>query len=221
MRGTFKPFEARPQRSLALFRSDLYDDIAFVSSPTQGRAFFANIGQTRRQGLDAELQLKTGRWLAYVSYSYIDATYQSGFVEASGANPAADANGNITVHPGNHLPGIPAHQVKLGAYYNVTDKWMVGATAIFTSGAYLYGDEANLTASARHPYALLAASARAIASCPISRFSPGARTSPTRRIRPTVRFRRPGQWCLPRHPVPQIRAATARPPRSLSMAACG
>ena len=106
LRGTFKPFEeAELHYSLALFRSDLYDDIAFVNSPTQGRAFFANIGQTRRQGLDAELQLKTGRWLAYVSYSYIDATYQSGFVEASGANPAADANSSITVHPGDTSPG--------------------------------------------------------------------------------------------------------------------
>jgi len=146
LRGTFKPFdEAELHYSLALFRSDLDDDIAFVNSPTQGRAFFANIGRTRRQGLDAELQFKTERWLAYAGYSYIDATYQSGFIEASGNNPAADANGNITVQPGNHLPGIPAHQIKLGAYYNVTDKWTVGATAIFASGTYLFGDEANLT----------------------------------------------------------------------------
>jgi outer membrane receptor protein involved in Fe transport len=35
--------------------------------------------------------------------------------------------------------------MKLGAYYNVTDKWTVGATALFASGAYLFGDEANLT----------------------------------------------------------------------------
>ena len=91
------------------------------------------------------MQFKTDRWLAYVAYSYIDATFQSGFVEAAGNNPAADANGNITVQPGNRLPGIPTNQVKLGAYYKVTDKWTVGGTAIAASGAFLFGDEANLT----------------------------------------------------------------------------
>ena len=70
---------------------------------------------------------------------------KSGFVEAAGSNPAGDANGNITVQPGNRLPGIPANQAKLGAYYKVTDKWTVGGTAIVASGAFLFGDEANLT----------------------------------------------------------------------------
>jgi iron complex outermembrane receptor protein len=80
-----------------------------------------------------------------VAYSYIEATYQSGFVEASGSNPAADANGNITIRPGNKLPGIPTNQVKLGVNFKVTDKWTVGATAIAASSASLFGDEANLT----------------------------------------------------------------------------
>jgi iron complex outermembrane recepter protein len=146
VRGTFAPFDgAKLSYNLGLFRSNLDNDIAFINSVTQGRAFFANIGQTRRQGIDAGLQFKTDRWLAYLAYSYIDATYQSGFVEASGNNPAADANGNLTVRPGNRLPGIPANQLKFGAYYKVTDKWTVGATGVAASGAYLFGDEANLT----------------------------------------------------------------------------
>ena len=65
--------------------------------------------------------------------------------KAAGSNPAADANGNITIQPGNRLPGIPANQVKLGVYYKATDKWTVGASAISASSAYLFGDEANLT----------------------------------------------------------------------------
>jgi iron complex outermembrane receptor protein len=146
VRGTFTPFDgARLSYNVGLFHSDLDDDIAFINSPTQGRAFFANIGQTRRQGIDTGLQLKTDRWLGYIAYSYIDATYQSGFVEAAGSNPAADANGNITVRAGNRLPGIPAHNLKFGANYKVTDKWTVGASAAATSGVYLFGDEANLT----------------------------------------------------------------------------
>jgi iron complex outermembrane recepter protein len=146
VRGTFTPFDgARLSYNLALFHSNLDDDIAFINSTTQGRAFFANIGQTRRQGIDVGLQFKTDRWLAYIAYSYIDATFQSGFVEASGNNPASAPDGSITVRPGERLPGIPANQVKFGAYRNVTGKWTVGATAIAASGAYLFGDEANLT----------------------------------------------------------------------------
>jgi iron complex outermembrane receptor protein len=146
VRGTFAPFGgANLSYNLGLFHTDLNNDIAFINSVTTGRAFFANIGDTRRQGVDAGLQLKTDRWLAYVAYTYTDATFQSGFVESAGSNPAADANGNITVQSGNHLPGIPANQAKLGVYYKVTDKWTVGGTAIVASGAFLSGDEANLT----------------------------------------------------------------------------
>ena len=147
VRGNFAPFDgAKLSYNLALFRSNLDNDIAFINSATQGRAFFANIGETRRQGIDVGAQLKTDRWLAYIAYTYISATFQSGFVEGSGNNPAADANGTITIRPGNRLPGIPANQLKFGVYYNATDKWTVGASAILASSAYLFGDEANLTA---------------------------------------------------------------------------
>ena len=146
VRGTVKPAaEATLKYDLSLYRSDLDDDIAFVNSAAQGRAFFANIGRTRRQGIDAEVALETPRWSAFVAYSFIDATYQTSFVEGAGDNPAADANGNITVNPGSRLPGIPAHQLKLGGSYNLTDKWSVGATVIGASSQYLFGDEANLT----------------------------------------------------------------------------
>jgi iron complex outermembrane recepter protein len=147
LRGSIKPDKDSNLRySLGFFRTDLDDDIALVNSPTQGRAFFENIGSTRRQGIEADLQFSNDRWRAYLSYSLIDATYQSGFVESSSLNPSADANGNITVQPGNRLPGIPMHQIKAGAYYKVTDKWTIGATAIAASSTYLFGDEANLNA---------------------------------------------------------------------------
>ncbi len=145
-RGTFAPSDgASLSYNIGLFHTDLNNDIAFINSVTTGRAFFANIGVARRQGIDAGLQFKTDRWLAYVAYTYTDATYQSGFTESAGSNPAADANGNITIQRGDRLPGIPVNQIKLGVYYNVTDKWTVGATAIGASTAFLFGDEANLT----------------------------------------------------------------------------
>jgi iron complex outermembrane recepter protein len=100
--------------NLGVYRSNLDDDIIFVNSVTVNRAFFTNVDQTRRQGIDAGIQYKTPRWSAYLAYSYTDtytdATFQSTFVEAAGSNPAADANGNITINPGNRLPGVPAQK---------------------------------------------------------------------------------------------------------------
>jgi outer membrane receptor protein involved in Fe transport len=146
LRGSFGlGGEGRLSYNLGLFRSNLDDDIVFVNSVTLNRAFFTNIGQTRRQGVDAGIQYKTPRWSAYLAYTYTDATFQSSFVEAAGSNPAGDANGNLTISSGNRLPGIPAHQAKLGVTVHVTDQWTVGAVVLAQTGQYLFGDEANVT----------------------------------------------------------------------------
>src|SRR5208282_2046857 len=146
IRGTFAPApDATLTYGIAFYHTELDNDIAFINSVTTGRAYFANVGQTQREGVDVSLELTTDRWLAYLAYSYIDASYQTGFVESAGSNPAADANGNITVQPGDKLPGIPANQLKLGAYYKLTPAWTLGAVGVAASGAYLFGDEANLT----------------------------------------------------------------------------
>jgi outer membrane receptor protein involved in Fe transport len=110
-----------------------------------GRAYFQNVGATQRQGVDLGLKLAAGRWKLSLNYAYTDATFRTGFVENGGNNPAADINGNITIRPGNHLPGVPAQQIKLGASYQVTDAWTIGTTVTGTSATYLFGDEANLT----------------------------------------------------------------------------
>ncbi len=144
-RGTLTPFPtAKVDWNLSLFHTNLDDDIAFVQSVVLGRGFFQNVGATQRQGFDAGLNFRSKRWLAYINYTYTDATFQSTFEESSPLNPFADANGNILVQPGDHLPGVPTHLVKFGVQYKATDKWTVGATAIGASSQYLFGDEANL-----------------------------------------------------------------------------
>ena len=114
LRGQFHPWtDAALAWNVAYFHTDLDDDILFVNSPVAGRGFFQNVGATRRQGVDVAARLTTGRLLAYASYSFIDATFQSGFIASSEDNPGADANGNIQVRPGDRLPGIPRRLLKL------------------------------------------------------------------------------------------------------------
>ncbi len=146
VRGQLTPFAGATLSSdLAFYRTTLDNDIQAVNSQIQGRAFFRNVGATLRQGVDLKLQLKTDRVLAWASYSYIDASFLTGFTASSENNPGADAEGNIQIRPGDRLPGIPANLFKLGVDYKPTDNWTVGGTGIVASGQFLFGDEANLT----------------------------------------------------------------------------
>jgi outer membrane receptor protein involved in Fe transport len=130
---------------LGVFHTNSDDDIVFVNSVRLGRAFFTNVGQTRRQGVSARIAVKQGRWSASLNYTYTDATFRSGFVESAGANPAADAFGNITIVPGDRLPGVPANKLTADFDVRLSKLWTAGGSIVVQSGQYLFGDEANLT----------------------------------------------------------------------------
>ena len=146
--------EATLTSDVAIYRTTLSNDILAVGSSLPGLQFFQNVGGTLRQGADLTLKLNYRRLSVLAGYSYIDAEFQTGFTEQSPDNPGADANGNIFVSPGNHLPGIPQNVLKLGADYKITDSWTVGGAGIAAEGQYLFGDEANLNAKSR-PYFVL------------------------------------------------------------------
>jgi len=78
-----------------------------------------------------------------LSYSHVDATFQSTFLLPSALNSAADADGNILVSAGDRLPGIPADRVKLDADYALLQDWSVGGALVYESAQYFRGDEAN------------------------------------------------------------------------------
>jgi len=145
LRGKFTLPDLVPGRfgwNFGLFRTDLNNDIYGVATSIS-TTFFENIGSTRRQGIETGLAYNDDKWSVYGNYSLVDATFRSPLTLPSPSNPFADAAGNIQVAPGDRLPGIPEHQLKLGADYHVTPHWTVGGTFIFNSDQFFRGDESN------------------------------------------------------------------------------
>jgi iron complex outermembrane receptor protein len=120
-------------------------DIQYVASGTMGRAYFRNIGSTRRRGLEAGLTVTSDHLSAYLDYALTDATYRTALILDSPNNPVADAGGQITVSPGDRLPGIAKHSLKFGARFQATGQLSLALGGRAVSGQYLFGDEANLT----------------------------------------------------------------------------
>jgi iron complex outermembrane receptor protein len=131
--------------NVGAFRTNVDDDIYAIST-TLSTGFFQNVGSTRRQGVQAGVTWNGTRAQAYLNYNYVDATFQSAFTLSSPSNPAQDANGNIQVEPGDHLPGIPRHRIKAGADYSVLPQWTIGGTLTYVSTQFYRGDESNQNA---------------------------------------------------------------------------
>jgi len=145
------------QWNATVYNTDLTDDIYFVSF-TPDRSFFQNIGNTRRRGFETGIQGKVGKASFRLNYSLTDATFQSGFLTASPNNSSAGTlvQGDslvasltptgyqqISVKPGDKIPGIPLHNLNASFNYEVTPDWNVGFTAILHSSAFVRGNENN------------------------------------------------------------------------------
>lgn len=108
----------------------------------QGFGYFQNVGSTRRQGVEAEVNLKSGALVLYASYAFVDARFRDAPTLGSNS-PFADADGNIRVLPGNQIPTIPQHRVKARVDYSVTDAFKIGADMLFVGSQYFVGDDSN------------------------------------------------------------------------------
>ena len=143
LRGQFNVAQGLVNWTVGGFRALNTNDIIAVASPIVGHQFFQNAGDTLRQGIEANVNYKQDRWNIYANYTYVDATFQNALTLQSPFNPFADANGNIFVVPGDHLTGIPNFRFKLGAEYQVTKPWKVGADLNVVGSQWLVGDESN------------------------------------------------------------------------------
>ena len=128
--------------NVGVYRTNAFNDILLLATPINGFGFFSNVGETRRQGIEAGLTYKSEKWTASLNYSFLDATFLENLTLSSNS-PAANANGDIFVHPGDYLPLMPAHRVVLDVEYQVTPQWSIGADAKFVSSQFLVGDASN------------------------------------------------------------------------------
>ncbi len=145
LRGSFTTGDKTGQLGwgLGAFRTGLTDDIINVASTVPMFGYFQNAGKTLREGIEARLSYRWNRWNTYANYTYVNAVYENPLTISSPNNPYADANGNIFVNPGDHLPAVPAHRFKAGAEYAVTDGWKLGTDLNVVGSQYLIHDDAN------------------------------------------------------------------------------
>lgn len=146
LRGNTALGEGKLEWNATFFRTESDNDIVALASSIAGRGYFTNVPSTQRQGVDLSTHYRASAWSAYASYSYLDASYQFTGMLASPNNPNADANGNVTVTPGRHIPLNPANMVRAGGDVDVTEKVSLGGELAFTGSQYLDGDPSNLNA---------------------------------------------------------------------------
>jgi iron complex outermembrane recepter protein len=131
--------------SAAAHRSVSHDDLLFISSgPLRGEGHFANVGTTRRQGLELAANGRAGANVAWTaSYALLDATFVTPFNVAAPNHPGA-TDGEIAVESGDRLPLVPRQTAKVGATVELSPRFTAGAIARAVARQFFRGDEANL-----------------------------------------------------------------------------
>jgi iron complex outermembrane receptor protein len=137
-------FRARPfpwlDGSLALFRTDVSDDIFSVAPAGTINLFFQNVGDTRREGLEFGLRgIYDDRLEGFVNYSYTRATFESDVELASPRTPGEVQQ----VRRGSQIPLVPNHRINAGVRYRL-HRWItLSLNLTYVSDQFLRGDEAN------------------------------------------------------------------------------
>jgi outer membrane receptor protein involved in Fe transport len=138
--------------SAAVYRTDLDDDIIFISSGGAVNAgFFQNAGKTQRQGIELGVHGRIEKLSLAANYGYVDARFKSPLTLNSPSNSSADGNGDIQVSSGNKIPGIPARSIKVRADYDATESVSLGGNLMYFSSQYARGDENNQDVNGKLP----------------------------------------------------------------------
>jgi iron complex outermembrane recepter protein len=136
----------------SVYRTNVRDDISFIQSETAVfEGFFANIGSTRREGIELGVQLVPNERLSlYANYAFTNATFRTPAdifsIRADSAFAGSPLAGGNAVNVGDRLPLVPDHQLKVGGLFATGAGIQLGLDARYTGRQWLRGDEANETA---------------------------------------------------------------------------
>jgi outer membrane receptor protein involved in Fe transport len=135
----------------SVYRTAVRDDISFIQSQNAVfEGFFANIGHTRREGVELGLQVIPREEVSlYANYAFTRATYRDAAeifsIRAEDQFAGAPLAGSNDVEPGDRMPSVPEHQVKAGGLVQLHGGVNVGLDLRYTGRQWLRGDEANQT----------------------------------------------------------------------------
>lgn len=137
-----------------VFYTQLKDDLFFfpaveddVDDPRLNVGIFDNIDETSRAGLELGADGTYDKLSWFANYAYVRAAFEDKF---SYAREVDDEVVTFNVEEGDRLPGIPEHNIKIGADYAFTQKLSLGFTASYHSSQYFRGDEANVDKKISH-----------------------------------------------------------------------
>jgi outer membrane receptor protein involved in Fe transport len=132
-----------------VFVAENRNDILFVMSDQTGFGYFRNFGQTRRQGFELGARTRVGRVSAEAEYTFLRATFESEEHvngEGNSTNAAAEAGapgleGEIAIGPGDRLPLVPRHLLKMFVALELTSRLNVAVNLIASGGLTARGNE--------------------------------------------------------------------------------
>ncbi len=149
--GGIRGTHARLAWYAGAFRAGNRDDILFVTSEQTGFGYFRNFGETRRQGLELGARSNVGRVTFGAGYTFLHATFETAETvngESNSTNDAAEdgepgLDGVIEIAPGDRLPFIPQHLLKVFGDVQVTSRLGVDIDLVASGSSYARGNENN------------------------------------------------------------------------------
>ena len=139
--------------SAGWFRGENHNDLLFVASQQTGNGYFKNFGETLRQGAEAHLSGRIGRFTLGGNYTFVRATYESSETVDGSSNSTNDQalaglpgfDGVVQIQPGDRIPLVPEHMLKAFADAQVTKKLSLDLDFTAVSSSFARGNENNLS----------------------------------------------------------------------------
>jgi outer membrane receptor protein involved in Fe transport len=123
------------QGTLALFQTDVDDEILFIANPITGGGKNENVDETRRRGIELTLRGQyDGVVDGFLNYSYIKATFEADTPLSSGL-----------AREGNDIPLVPRNRLGLGINVYPIEGLTFSLEGLYVSEQFLNGDEVNMS----------------------------------------------------------------------------